>query len=566
MPPAPEGGLHLTGIHVSHSIPMLRISPTRTHWRLLSLFTAATVALTPASPLIASQAMEQLFGILKTKGSITQAEHDMLIAAMRADEARAATSAPAAAPATTPAPASSSGGNTAALEQRLAAQEARIKQLESSLSGTKTKVDQVVADINAEESKVEKLEDVLSGTKSQIEELASGRIADNTSPATISKAEIDELLADKWYERLKPRGYIQFRGYSMFEGNGSDYHQPNDSSIANDTNFFGIRRGRFIWSGDITSHLYTYIQADYMAGVGGVNALQARDVYADISLDPAREFRARIGLSKVPYGWSNLQSSQNRLALERTDSINSAAEGERDLGVYLMWAPYEIRNRFKDLVKMGLRGSGDYGLIAIGAYNGQGINNNDRNGQPHFLARASYPFELPNGQFIELGINGYTGNYVPTAARIGALPAPTFDARGVKDQRVGISAIVYPQPFGLEAEWNWGNGPVLNDDMSAIESGKVMGGYVQASYRHIFANQAELIPFVRYQYNDSGRKFATNAPRNNVDEIAFGLRYIPYPELELTLQYAHGSRTNTSVAPYEDHDGSYIGLQAQINF
>jgi hypothetical protein len=164
----------------------------------------------------------------------------------------------------------------------------------------------------------------------------------------------------------------------MFEGNGADYHQPNDSSIANDTNFFGIRRGRFIWSGDITSHLYYYAQADYMAGVSGATALQARDVYADISLDPAREFRARIGLSKVPYGWSNLQSSQNRLALERTDSINSAAEGERDLGVYLMWAPFEIRNRFKDLVKMGLRGSGDYGLVAIGAYNGQGINNTDK--------------------------------------------------------------------------------------------------------------------------------------------------------------------------------------------
>jgi hypothetical protein len=38
------------------------------------------VALTPASPLLASQAMEQLFHIMKAKGSITQAEHDMLLA------------------------------------------------------------------------------------------------------------------------------------------------------------------------------------------------------------------------------------------------------------------------------------------------------------------------------------------------------------------------------------------------------------------------------------------------------------------------------------------------------
>ncbi len=551
---------------------MFPIRPTHPSGRFLGLLTAAVIAVTPASPALASQAMEQLFGILKAKGSITQAEHDLLIAAMRADEAKAAVTPPPSAPASTAAPAPAvatapESAQQAALEKKIAAQEARIKQLENALTGTKSKMDQIAQSTGPAEAivgKVEKLEDILMGTKGQVEELS--RITDNTSPSTINKAELDDLLADKWYERLKPRGYVQFRGYSMFEGNGADFHQPNDSNIANDSSFFGIRRGRFIWSGDLTSHLYVYMQADYMASVSGSNVLQARDVYADISLDPAREFRARIGLSKVPYGWSNMQSSQNRLALERTDSINSAVEGERDLGAYLMWAPFEIRNRFKDLVKMGLRGSGDYGLIALGAYNGQGINRSDANGQPHFVARATYPFELDNGQFLEFSVNGYTGRYVPTASRIPGGVTPDFEARGVRDERVGVTAILYPQPFGIEAEWNWGNGPVLNDSMTEIESGKLMGGYVQASYRHIFGNQAELIPFVRYQYNDGGRKFATNAPRSQVDEWAVGLRYIPYPELELTLQYVHGDRTNTVVAPYEQHDGNFIGLQAQINF
>jgi hypothetical protein len=546
---------------------MFPIRPTHPTGRFLGLLTAALIAVTPASPALASQAMEQLFGILKAKGSISQSEYDLLISAMRADEAKAATNpgSPAPAPSSVVAKAPAVAPQPE-LEKKIATQEVRIKQLENTLNGTQSKIEQIAQSTGPADAivgKVEKLEDILMGTKGQVEELS--RITDNTSPSTINKAELDDLLADKWYERMKPRGYIQFRGYSMFEGNGADYHQPNDSNIANDDSFFGIRRGRFIWSGDLTSHLYLYMQADYMASVSGSNVLQARDVYADISLDPAREFRARIGLSKVPYGWSNLQSSQNRLALERTDSINSAVEGERDLGAYLMWAPFEIRNRFKDLVKMGLRGSGDYGLISVGAYNGQGINRNDVNGQPHFVARATYPFELENGQFLEFSVNGYTGRYVPSVAKIGGV-TPAYEARGVRDERVGVSAILYPQPFGIEAEWNWGNGPVLNNDMSEIESGKLMGGYVQASYRHIFGNQAELIPFVRYQYNDGGRKFATNAPRNQVDEWAVGLRYIPYPELELTLQYMHGDRTNTAVAPYDQHDGNYIGLQAQINF
>lgn len=549
---------------------MLRINPTRTRWRLLSLFTAATVALTPASPLLASQAMEQLFSIMKTKGSITQAEHDMLIAAMRADEAKAATPAPAAAPA--PATASAPAGSTVALEQRLAAQEARIKQLESALNGTKSKVDQIAASTKPAEGiagKVEKLEDILMGTKGQIEELS--KITDNTSPSTMTKADLDELLADKWYERIKLRGYGQFRYESVLNQDGT-LNVPNDS-FASDAQTLGLRRGRMVFSGDISHHLYMYLQADFFGNLSGTNAMQARDYYADISLDPAREFRVRLGQSKVPFGWSNLQSSQNRLALERPDALNSAVEGERDLGAYLMWAPYEIRNRFKDLVKMGLRGSGDYGLVAIGAYSGQGLNRADVNGQTHYVARVAYPFEFPNGQFFEVGLQGYTGKFVPTTSKIGPAAAPTFNPRGVDDQRVGISAILYPQPFGIEAEWNWGQGPVLSDDMKSITSGNLSGGYLQASYRHIFADQQELIPFVRWQHSTGGRKFATNAPNSDVDEIGVGLRYVPYPELELTLMYTHGSRTNTTTsttAPAADHykdvDADYIGLQAQINF
>ncbi|MES2594380.1 MAG: porin [Verrucomicrobiota bacterium] len=559
---------------------MLRIDPTRTRWRLLSLFTAATVAFTPVSPVLASQAMEQLFGILKTKGSITQAEHDMLVAAMKADEAKVSAPVPASAPApasTAPVPtlADAPAGSTAALERRLAAQETRIKQLESALSGTKSKVDQIAATTKPEAptglaGKVEKLEDIVMGTKGQVEELS--RITDNTSPSTLNKAELDEMLADKWYERLKLKGYVQVRGTSVLHEEGAPLNVPNDA-IANDLTSIGIRRARMTYSGDLTNHVYLYAQLDFFGSVAGSasNAVSARDYYADISLDSAREYRVRLGLSKVPYGWSNMQSSQNRLVLERPDAINSAVEGERDFGAFFYWSPFEIRNRFKDLVKMGLRGSGDYGVVALGAYSGNGINRADNNGQTHYVARLAYPFEFENGQFLEVGLQGYTGLFAPGTSAVrrpdGTTGTPTFsDEKGVLDQRVGINAILYPQPFGVEAEWNWGRGPMLSKDMRTITSDSLSGGYVQASYRHVFADQQELIPFVRWSTYDGGRKFATNAPRNQVDEIGLGLRYIPYPELELTLMYTHGDRTNTAVAPYNQTRADYVGLQAQINF
>jgi hypothetical protein len=50
-----------------------------------------------------------------------------------------------------------------------------------------------------------------------------------------------------------------------------------------------------------------------------------------LSFDAKKEYRVRIGQSKVPYGFENLQSSQNRLTLDRNDALNSAVANERDL-------------------------------------------------------------------------------------------------------------------------------------------------------------------------------------------------------------------------------------------
>ncbi|MBL9132752.1 MAG: hypothetical protein JNG86_16210 [Verrucomicrobiaceae bacterium] len=507
---------------------MFLTHPQRRLGRLLTILVACGIPFVPVCPLSASPAMEKLFYILKQKGSITADEYDLLVATMKAEEtSEKKTAAPVT---TTKAP--------AALEQRLARDEAQLQNLEVAL-------------------------------KEQKEEL--NKISDNTSPATLSKTDLDALLSDKWYERVKLRGYIQNRFIGLLgDDDNPGVVQANDPFVS-DTQSLGIRRGRLVLSGDVTDHVYLYLQADYMAGVGGVNALQARDVYADVSLDPAREFRVRLGLSKVPYGFSNLQSSQNRYALERPDALNSAVEGERDLGAYFIWAPYEKRNVFKDLVKMGLRGSGDYGVLNFGVYSGQGINNSDRNGDLHYIVRAAWPFEIA-GQIVEVGASYFSGRYVPTAAAIAGVGTPSFDSRGLRDERMAINAILYPQPFGLEAEWTWGREPTLSSDMRSITSDNTRGGFVQAVYRHVFSNQAELIPFVRWQTFDGARKFAPNAPRNRVDEVAFGLEYIPYPELELTLQYASGTRTNTTDNPaaagprYRDVNYHYLGIQAQINF
>ena len=378
--------------------------------------------------------------------------------------------------------------------------------------------------------------------------------------------------ATKWYDKLSIRGYGQIRYTTLYnENNTPNLSVPNDRSV-NEAETLLLRRGRVILSGDVTDRLFVYAQSDFAGSVtsGADSAVQMRDFYGDIAIDADKEHRFRLGQSKVPFGWVNLQSSQNRAPIERPDALNSAFEGERDMGAYYYWAPKHIRDLFRDLVRSGRKGSGDYGVLGIGAFAGQGPNRSDQNGEVHWVARASYPFEFENKQVVELGVQAYTGEFVvATTPAVGGIPA-TASADGVRDERLGATFVLYPQPFGLEAEWNWGRGPQLRDDLTAIEEEWLQGGYVQANYMWK-TESGVFFPFARWNYFDGGRKFARFAPKDEVNEIDVGIEYSPVPEVEITMMYTHTFwRTDTTdlTAPFfqEARDDDRIGIQVQVNF
>lgn len=480
------------------------------------------------------EAMEKLLGILRARGSITEKEFQELSAVSKPATAPVS-AAPVLAPTTTTYTSSPLAPRAGSLEARLDEDERQLKKVEGELEDQQKSL------------------------------LRLKEITDGTSPALVSTA-----LKGKWYERVRLSGYTQFRYSKTFSKEGPELNVPNDRS-ATPTESLLIRRGRMVVSGDISDHLFMYTQADLAAGVGAADlAVQMRDMYGDISIDKDKEFRFRLGQSKVPYGWVNLQSSQNRAPLERPDAINSAAEGERDLGAYFMWAPKEVRERFRDLVRLGLKGSGDYGVVAVGAYSGQGLNRSDLNGEPHVLARLSYPFKLDSGQFFELGVQGYHGRFVSPTTPIkpeAITFTPTQPVKGRADQRVGVSAIWYAQPFGIEAEYNIGRGPQLAKDFTAIESASLHGGYVQLNYRKE-QHGSVWYPFTRWNYYDGGRKFGANAPRSIINEWEIGLEFSPWREVEITAVFTHSfERTNTRLFPYnKTENADRLGLQVQWNY
>lgn len=375
-----------------------------------------------------------------------------------------------------------------------------------------------------------------------------------------------------WYEKIGIRGYVQMRYNHELGEDAKDLKSPGDRFIGREQGF-GIRRARVVISGDVTDNMSIYIQPDLASTPSGsstTNFAQLRDAYADLWLDKEKTWRIRAGQSKIPYGWEDLQSSQNRLAFDRADALNSAVRDERDLGVFAYWSPLVAKERFAYLVKSGLKGSGDYGVVGFGVYNGQGANRPDRNDKLHSVVHFSYPFKFANGQFLEVGADAYTGRYkVSTASATidGRTFTPGVDGTvdGSEDRRVAAHVVYYPQPFGFQAEWTVGKGPELDVARRTIRTKSLRGGYAQVMYK-FDGGYGSLIPYAKWQTYRGAAKFDTNAPRMEVDEVEAGVEWQPSSAIELAVAYANMRRTDVSAAPYRRIDGQLLRVQLQVNY
>jgi phosphate-selective porin len=357
---------------------------------------------------------------------------------------------------------------------------------------------------------------------------------------------------------------------------------------------FRIRRARIIFSGQVGDHLGFYIQPDFASSAGSAsgssnNVTQLRDAYGDIFIDKRKVHRIRVGQSKVPYGYENLQSSSNRLALDRVDALNSAVRDERDTGAFYYYTPEAIQELFKEIADKGMKHTGNYGMFGAGFYMGQGANQNDQNDNWHGVARFTYPWKTESGQIYEAGIQGYKGRYVRSVGTYNKVagtstvtPTRAISSGEFEDERVAVSFRMYPQPWGLEGEWTSGKTPGLEMDEGTngtVANRNLNGGYIQGSYFandvYLFnSNIGNLLPFIKWQYFDGYNKAETNAPKNQVNDWELGVEWQIAPEVELAAVYHRMKRTNmTTSGTFNTTNGSYrtfeaeaLRLQLQYNF
>lgn len=398
-------------------------------------------------------------------------------------------------------------------------------------------------------------------------------ILSHASYAQVDAGVVPIKKAKSWYENISIRGYSQIRYNRLLETNSQLKCEQCDRSWGENGGFF-MRRMRIIFFGQISKRVYIYIQPDFASSASstGLHFGQIRDAYFDLGFDDKNEFRLRVGQSKIPFGFENMQSSQNRIPLDRNDGLNSAFSNERDLGAFFYWAPDNKRKLFSALVRDGLKGSGDYGIFAFGVFNGQTANKPEQNDAPHVVTRLTYPFEI-GSQIIEASLQAYSGKYVVTSDQVSSGVGVVKD-RNYVDRRAAATFVLYPKPFGILAEYNIGEGPefgVIKDSESnlvsdSIVTQKLNGGYITLSYLAKYKNQI-FIPFTRFQYYDGGKKHELDTRSYEVKELEIGLEWQPNPNFELVTMYTISQRRFEDYKlPNNLQRGNLLRLQAQINF
>jgi hypothetical protein len=378
---------------------------------------------------------------------------------------------------------------------------------------------------------------------------------------TLFQGIIAKTLETRWYERIKMKGYAHFRYNRLLETNGKLTCPQCDRSMGKNQGFF-FRRARLNFYGDVTDRMYIHIQPDYATSTAPTgqneNYLQIRDAYFDYALIKSKELRLRTGQSKVPFGFETLQSSSVRAPIDRADAIDMGVPNEYDTGLFLMYAPTQVRNYFKELATPALKGTGDYGMLTVGAYNGQSLNRREANNDLHRVVRFTYPIKLANGQFIEPSLSAYEGKF-------------NINGKNYYDSRQTAAFVMYPQPFGFQAEYNVGVGPEFDPSVSKIRVKNLSGGYVLVNH-NFYVGDHRILPYVRFQEYRGGKKLE-DGRLNKVREWELGTEWQPNPGVKLTAGYAiadrltQGQLSSTAAPGARSHQkGNLLRLQAQFNY
>ena len=381
----------------------------------------------------------------------------------------------------------------------------------------------------------------------------------------------------RWYERIRINGYAQFR-YSAGPSSDKFSIPLSDKAATTQPRELYFRRIRLVFQGQISERLAFFLQGAFEGDQEKQDMFNKEiiDAYGDYYLTKDKVHRLRFGLQRTLNAFDTLRSSTNRQELDRHESVQSGAPGERDLGISYFWSPKVAQERFAQLAAYH-NGPGDYGVFGVTVYNGQGRNKAESNGNKHIGVRLAYPFELPNGRLLETGVMAYRGVFSVSGATAPGTTTAAICQQGLNrqggcdttDERITAYVWTPPQPWGLLAEGTIGKNAKRNETTNIIEERPLIGGYVQGYYTWRYSDVGMLTPYVRYGEYYGGLKSLTGAPDGSSRSWNFGLVWEPDTHWRYVAEFMLKDGLNERLVlnqAQNDFDASLFRVQAQWFF
>jgi hypothetical protein len=300
-------------------------------------------------------------------------------------------------------------------------------------------------------------------------------------------------------KKHKVDGYVQFR-YQDDKGVGREE--------------FLVRRARVNVRGPVSERASYRIEFQLDAKEAGKargSKVQLRTGYADYKLNKGR---LRIGQAKVPWGYELLDSSSALWTGERALFMDRLFPNQRDIGV--QWS---------------YRRSPGSPEVAVGIFNGTGINASDNNDRKNLMARVDLP--VRDGR---VALSGYVG----------------------KDDEGG--AATDQDRYGVSSQFKWGETEWRAELVTGEDRGyDVRGWYAQVG--HPICKARPDLLFAKYDRYDENTEGSDDLFRR------WSLGYWYYVDSATRLALVHERRKpQSSFSELSEWDGDATYVEMQVEF
>ena len=295
-----------------------------------------------------------------------------------------------------------------------------------------------------------------------------------------------------WTDTVKVSGYGQVRWQFSPDADDPD-------------NTFSLRRARL----KVTANPVERVEGQFEVA-GDETEVGITDAWLQYQLDEAGEWRVRGGQQRVPFGFEVPQSTQSVIPLEISWVGRTMFPGSRDLGAVVYWTDPKDRELFEQAKKTDF-GTGDYGNVAIGVFNGQGMSEPEANSGKTICVRLAKPFTVGE-RYVEGGVSYWAGQFHSAAA-----------AADLDDNLLGVHLYVPPRPIGLQAEYY--NGETEGDDIN--------GFYAMGLWRP----REDGVAFVRYDEYNGPRKGKGLGNVFDRERWSLGYAHMVNSSTKATIQY-----------------------------